>query len=232
MEAFERLLSYLEGLGISVGDRALLRQALAHRSYVNENPDKVQGSNERMEFLGDAVLGLLVTDHLYRTAPDGDEGDLSRRKALLVSEKSLSGYAAHLGIDQALLVGKGEHASGGRGKPSLLADTLEALVGALYLDGGLMVADRVIQDYLETERGYLRGDTPVDPKTRLQEFLQAEARGVADYRVVLETGPDHAKTFGVEVAVNGTPVGKGSGRRKKDAEQSAAQDALRRLRAD
>jgi ribonuclease-3 len=212
-------------------DRDLVRQALAHRSYVNENPGNLPGSNERLEFLGDAVLGLLVTHHLYLTVPHGDEGELSRRKALLVSETSLAGYAMELGVDQAILVGWGERASGGSKKRSLLADAMEAIIGAVYLAGGPEPARRLILHYMSLEEKSLEGRLLADAKTRLQEMLQAAQRGPASYRVVAEEGPDHAKTFRVEVWLEGKPLGQGTGRSKKEAEQEAASSALRRLDA-
>ena len=229
--AFQGLLARLEGLAGMALDRDLVRQALAHRSYVNENPGDLPGSNERMEFLGDAVLGLVVTHQLYLTVPHGDEGELSRKKALLVSEASLAGYAVDLGVDQALLVGRGERASGGSRKRSLLADAMEAVIGALYLAGGLEAARRLILHYMSVKEKTLEGQWLTDAKTRLQEMLQAAQRGPASYRVVAEEGPDHAKTFRVEVWLDGKPLGQGAGSSKKEAEQEAASSALRRLEA-
>lgn len=221
----ERLAALETRLRHHFGDPALLETALTHRSYANE-----QGLNEnyeRLEFLGDAVLDLLTAEWLYRGAPEASEGYLTRRKSHLVSEPILARMADSLGLGELLRLGVGEARSGGDGKPSLLADVLEALIGALYLDGGLGAARRFVESLLEAMGG--EGERRFrDAKSALQEYLQARGRQLPRYVLKATEGPDHAKHFTVECRVRGLVVGVGSGRSKKIAEQAAAEDALRR----
>lgn len=210
-------------LGISV-DRDLLVRALTHRSYAYENGNLP--TNERLEFLGDAVLGLVVTDALYRRHPDLPEGQLAKLRAAVVNMRALADVARALGVGDHILLGRGEETSGGRDKSSILADTLEALIGATYLEHGIVVGaelvhrlvDRLIDASAELGAG-------LDWKTSLQELTATHALGVPEY-VVAEEGPDHAKIFHASVLVGGEVRGKGSGRSKKEAEQQAAATAF------
>lgn len=220
-----RLKSEVEkALGYRFRDPALLALALTHRSYANEQG--LDGHNERLEFLGDAVLGLIAGEWLYREHPDLPEGDLSKLKAYLVSAPALARLSTELAIAQALRVGVGEERSGGRGKRSLLADTTEAVIGALYLDGGLAAARRALEPLLEGELADHAGVFDADTKTRLQEEVQARGWELPEYRLVAEVGPDHDKRFTVECWIQDLAAGTGVGRSKKRAEQRAAAEAL------
>jgi ribonuclease-3 len=215
-------------IGWDVGDAALLHQSLAHRSWCAENPGT--SSNERLEFLGDAVLGLVVTVHLYRTYPAMPEGELAKVRASVVNSSSLAEIASELGIGEALLLGKGEDQSGGREKPSILADATEAVIGALYLDRGWEAAERLVMSLVEDriELG-AAGPGGHDYKTRLQE-LCARAFDQLPVYSVRDEGPDHAKEFEAIVHVSGEAQGTGRGRSKKQAEQAAARQAWEKLR--
>lgn len=202
----------------------LLELALTHRSYANEQ--ELERHNERLEFLGDAVLGLVAARWLYEEHPELPEGELSKRKASLVSAPALAAFSTELGVGRELRLGVGEERSGGRSKPSLLADTLEAVLGAIYLDGGLAPVRKVVTPMLEralAERPRLHEE---DAKTRLQEVVQARGRPLPEYRIVDEVGPDHAKRFVVECYLEDRSAGRGEGRTKKRAEQRAAAQAL------
>ena len=221
MEALE------EKLGYRFANRALLENALTHSSYANENRAKGVQSNERLEFLGDSVLGMVVADYLYRTHPDLPEGDLTRTRAALVCEESLAEVAQVLELGAYLKLGKGEEAGGGRTRPSITADAVEAVLAAVYLDGGIGSARKLIQRFIldkEEEKSASR-----DYKTALQELVQRESGQVLRYQLVGESGPDHAKTFTVQVDLNGRAVGRGEGRSKKEAEQMAARAAIEAL---
>jgi ribonuclease-3 len=214
-------------LGWTVVDDDLLVRSLAHRSWCAENPGI--GSNERLEFLGDAVLGLVVTDHLYRTYPEMPEGELAKVRASVVNSAALAELAAELDIGDALLLGKGEDQSGGRQKPSILADAMEALIGAVYLDQGWPASEimvmRLLGDRIESAAA---GPGGQDYKTRLQE-LCARAFDQLPVYAVTDEGPDHAKVFHAVVHVRGRPEGEGRGRSKKQAEQAAARAAWEAL---
>lgn len=217
-----------ETLGYTFHDRSLLENALTHSSYANENRFKGCQSNERLEFLGDSVLGMVTADYLFRTHPDLPEGDLTRTRAALVCEESLVVVAEELGLGAYLHLGRGEEAGGGRQRPSIRADAVEAVLAAVYLDGGIGSARKIIQKYILSRE--VAGLTkPRDHKTALQELVQRESGQVLRYRLVREEGPDHDKRFFVEVDLNGSPVGAGSGRSKKEAEQMAAKAAIERL---
>ncbi len=216
-------------LGHEFGDRGLLEAALTHRSHANETGGTVH--YERLEFLGDAVLGLVAADWLFRRQPNEAEGELSRLKSAAVSAPALAREAERLGLGAWLRLGIGEERSGGRTKASLLADSLEAVFGALYLDGGLPAARRVIEHYLERGWSAEPGAT-LDAKTTLQELAQGRGWELPVYLVTGETGPDHDRRFEVEVRVGGEIVERGAGRTKKEAQQQAAAAALARLRAD
>lgn len=223
-----------ERLGYHFKDVSLLDLALTHRSRSHEagHPGR---DNETLEFLGDAVIGLVIADHLVDAArPPVIVGALSRRRASLVSEISLAEQAAALGIGEALRLGKGEEGGGGRGKPSLLSDAFEAVIGAIYLDGGLEAAREFIltlfRPHLATRRARA-ASKDLDPKTRLQETLQANGIPAPIYRVIETEGPAHERRFTVEVVVEGKGVGRGSGSSKKSAGVEAARSALRKMKS-
>lgn len=202
----------------------LLEQALTHSSYANERLGGAQMSNERLEFLGDSVLGQVTADHLYRTHPDLPEGDLTRMRAALVCEESLAQVAIGWGLGEHLKLGKGEDQNGGRRRSSILADAVEAILAALYLDGGIAQARRTIRAFIlskEEQTGEGR-----DHKTALQEFVQRTPGHTLRYQLLEETGPDHLKEFHMEVTLDGKQVGTGKGHSKKEAEQQAAKVAL------
>ena len=208
-------------------DTELLENALTHSSCANESRGKLQ-SNERLEFLGDSILGMVVADHLYRNHPDLPEGELTRTRSALVCEESLVEVAQALGLGEYLKLGKGEEAGGGRHRPSIQADAVEAVLAAVYLDGGIGSARKIIQKFILSRE--VAGLTkPRDYKTALQELVQRESGQVLAYQLVGEEGPDHDKRFFVEVDLNGTPVGSGQGRSKKEAEQMAAKAAIGKL---
>lgn len=216
-----------EKLGYTFRDPALLDNALTHSSYANENRAAGAQSNERLEFLGDSILGMVTADYLYRAHPDLPEGDLTRTRAALVCEESLVEVAHAWGLGRFLKLGRGENAGGGRTRPSIQADAVEAVLAAVFLDGGIAPARQIIQTYIldaEAERGRSR-----DYKTALQELVQRESGQVLRYCLVGSSGPDHAKVFAVEVELNGKTVGRGQGHSKKEAEQNAARAAIAAL---
>lgn len=220
------------GIGYAFTDRGLLDQALVHRSYANEHPD-VSTDNERLEFLGDSVLALVVSALLYRRCPALDEGELSRRRSAVVCSDSLVRYARQIELGRYLRLGKGEEASGGRNKPAMLADALEALIGAVYLDSDIETAGEVVRRFVLPDLERIERDGPVvDFKSRLQESLQSLGRGPVRYRVLAETGPDHEKVFSVAVTIGEENVSSGSGRTRKLAEQAAAEQACELLGLD
>lgn len=221
-------------LGMRFQDRALLEMALVHPSYLNElrSPPLEGGSYERLEFLGDAALGLAITLELYRRCPDLPEGHLSVLRSSLVRGSTLAKVARDLGLGQNLVLGKGEEASGGRDRASNLAAAFEALVGAVFMDQGFEKAHEFVLQVMGGEvDGLLADGIPQDPKSRLQELVQREGQVVPTYRLVAEGGPDHLRTFDVEVVMNGQVMGRGQGRRKLDAEKEAARKAIQLLEA-
>lgn len=222
-EAREReLLAFIADSHISIQNLALLNLAFTHRSYANETLEVVD-NNERLEFLGDSVLGVCVADWLFRNLPAKQEGDFSKIKSVVVSEDSLAVVARKLNVDRYLLIGKGEENSGGRTKKALLADCMEALFAACYLDSGFEAAKRFVMENLEVQiRAVLEDDYHRDYKTSLQEYMQKRWRKVPSYRLVKKTGPEHDYTFFVEVDVNGRIFGPARGGNKKEAEQQAA----------
>jgi len=213
-------------LGVAV-EPALLERALTHRSYAYEHGGLP--TNERLEFLGDAVLGVIVTDALYRTHPDLPEGQLAKLRASVVNTRALAGVARSLELGRWLRLGKGEEVTGGNDKSSILADTMEALIGAVYLDRGLDAATRMVRALFDplmkaaTEEG-----AALDWKTSLQELTASRGLGVPEY-VVAESGPDHSKSFTAQARIQGDVRGHGAGRSKKEAEQQAAEAAWRDL---
>lgn len=215
-------------LGHTFNDRSLLTKALTHSSYANENRGRGVESNERLEFLGDAVLGLCAADKLFRSLPGVPEGKMTRLRAQLVCEESLHRAAMELGIGEYIRLGRGEENTGGRLRASILADAMEAIIAAMYLDGGLETARRFIEEHILSGMDDAM-ERIADSKTELQELVQRRSGQHLCYVLLGEEGPDHDKTFTVQVALNGSPIGKGQGRSKKEAEQAAARAALRRL---
>ena len=209
----------------------LLENALYHSSYANEHRGTGISSNERLEFLGDAVLGFVTAEYLYAKHPDMPEGDLTRIRAALVCEESLHEVAQYLGLGKYLRLGRGEELGGGRRRPSILADAVEAVLAAVYLDGGIDEARALIHRILlEKEQEQVVESRRRDCKTELQELVQRKPNQVLHYELVSESGPDHAKVFAVAVTLNGQVVGLGSGHSKKEAEQSAARAALEQMK--
>ncbi|HVF20041.1 MAG TPA: ribonuclease III [Mycobacteriales bacterium] len=210
-------------IGVTIRDRELLRRALTHRSYAYENGGLP--TNERLEFLGDSVLGIVVTDHLYRSFPDLPEGQLAKLRASVVNMTALAEVARSVDLGDWLLLGRGEEYSGGRDKASILADTFEALLGAVYIDRGLTTAAKLVHRFFDQlmAEASTRGAS-LDWKTSLQELAAAQLLGVPEYTVT-ESGPDHAKCFVATSVVAGQEWGIGEGRSKKEAEQRAAEAA-------
>lgn len=229
-----------ERLGYRFSNAALLEQALTHSSAVPElrsadtakaPEDVLPEDNERLEFLGDAVLELLASEYLLAAFPDWSEGQLSKSRARLVNARSLEAAARRLGLGEHLRLGRGEEKTGGRDKPTLLADAFEAVVAAVYLDSGIEPARELLKRVLLEQALEERGERIADPdrKSALQEYLQGRGRPPAEYRVTAESGPDHQKLFEVEVWVSGVRMADGAGSTKKEAEQQAARNALERL---
>jgi ribonuclease-3 len=226
--AIERL---LERLNYRFENPSLLDEALTHKSYLNEAPDLSCRDNERLEFLGDAVLDLMISELFLSRFPEAPEGTLSKLRAKTVSEAALGQVARRLDLGAALQLGRGEELTGGRDKPSLLADALEAVIAAVYLDGGLAAARHVaLPAFAEVIENLSRPEA-ADHKTELQEICQRDFGGLPAYRVLRESGPDHDKQFDVEISIRGEVYGVGTGRSKKEAEQKAARSALEKLRA-
>jgi ribonuclease III len=208
--------------GIRFRELESLNQAFTHRSYAHESTEAGE-NNERLEFLGDSVLGMVVSEYLYQTLTDQAEGELARIKSFVVSEASLSEIAKRLRVDNFILIGKGEEYSGGRSKKAILADCLEAIIGAYYLDSGFEPAERFIHFMLIPEiNKVLENKHAKDYKTLLQEHVQKRMKTYPKYRVVQKTGPDHDKTFWIEVHIGDRSFGAGKGKNKKEAEQEAA----------
>jgi ribonuclease-3 len=210
----------------------LLNLAFCHRSYANECSQKTD-NNEKLEFLGDSVLGLVVSEYLYGILGDRAEGDLARVKSFVVSEDSLADIAKSIRVDNFILIGKGEEYSGGRSKKAILADCMEAIFGALFLDSGMKAAKTFILKYIVPEiNKVLENKHRKDYKTLLQEYIQKKYKSYPKYQMVKRTGPDHDKTFWMEVKVGGKVYGPGKGKNKKEAEQKAAAIAFKDLDID
>jgi len=227
-------LTALQGtLGVSFNNPSLLEQALVHSSYINENPGFTQDSNEKLEFLGDAVLSLIIAGKLYRDFIQFSEGEMTRLRAALVRRETLARIAKALGLGDYLYLGKGEEASGGRSKSSNLASALEAVIATIFLDQGIAITgDFVLRLFdKELQKAVSRGAV-ADYKSRLQELIQARQQGMPVYNLVEAVGPAHNQTFTVEVRVADTVLGRGSGRSKKIAETEAAHSALGQLLSD
>lgn len=214
-------------LGVRFKDASVRQTALTHRSFAFEN--ELSTNNERLEFLGDAVLGIVVTDMAFREFPEMPEGELAKLRAAIVNMGALADVARDLGLGRFILLGKGEEMSGGRNKSSILADALEAMLGAVYLDRGLDAARKLIVRLFRPRMvAYVRGEGERDYKTILQELASADLRALPDYRIT-ERGPDHEKEFTARVYLGGKEWGSGIGRSKKEAEQQAAHEAYVRL---
>jgi len=214
-------------LGVRFKDASVRQTALTHRSYAFEN--ELGTNNERLEFLGDAVLGIVVTDMAFREFPEMPEGELAKLRAAIVNMGALADVARDLGLGRFILLGKGEEMSGGRDKSSILADALEAMLGAVYLDRGLDAARKLIVRLFRPRMiAYVRGEGERDYKTILQELASADLRSLPEYRLT-ERGPDHEKEFTARVLLGGKEWGSGVGRSKKEAEQQAAHEAYVRL---
>ena len=212
-------------IGYRFRNISLLQNALTHSSYANERWHNSLLSNERLEFLGDSVLGMLVAEYLYRTFPDRPEGELTRMRADMVCEKTLANVANSLGLGEHLLLGHGEEQSKGRTRNSILADAMESVIAACFLDGGMEAAEGIVKRFILTEVPVKKMHN-ADYKTALQELVQQKKNQVLAYSLIGESGPDHDKQFVVEVSLNGKPVGQGTGTSKKRAEQMAAQAAI------
>ncbi len=215
-----------ESIEYAFRDRSILLHALTHTSYANENRMGKSGSNERLEFLGDAVLELAVSEYLFEINKEKQEGDLSKTRARLVCEAALANHAEKLNLGEYILMGKGEESTGGRSRASIISDALEALIGAIYLDGGFTKAKEFILKFILKD-----AQSSIfffDSKTILQEEVQKEKKTLS-YIVLSESGPDHQKEFRVAACIDNKEVGYGAGRGKKSAEQEAAYDALKKL---
>lgn len=213
-------------LGVKFKNRQTLHEAFVHRSYMNEFPAEGQESNERLEFFGDAVLSYVVAERLFRDCPECDEGDLTEWRGYLVRRDSLAAFARRLGLGDFLLLGRGEEAAGGRERAQNLASLFEAVVGAIAIDRGLRVSRKFIFDALGEELNLKGRPTPVDPKSKLQEVVQARWQRAPTYRTVHEEGPEHRKVFTVEAQIQGQVLGSGTGHSKQEAEREAAKVAL------
>ncbi len=216
-------------LGLPFSDILLLHRALTHRSYLNEHPDALE-DNERLEFLGDAVLDFLVGAWLYNHFPEMSEGELTRMRSALVRTDTLADFGLKIGLDGVIRLGKGEDEGGGRNRPAILCGAFEALIGALYIEAGFSAVSDFIEPLLEdaAERTLSAHDDH-DAKSRFQEWAQSQGMGTPQYRTVSAQGPDHDKTFQVEVLLDGVVYGRGEGKSKQAAAKEAARDALRSL---
>ena len=213
-------------LGYTYKDKSLLSLALTHSSYANENKNS-HGYNERLEFLGDSVLSIIVSKYLFTHFPKMPEGELSKTRAALVCEKSLAAFAREIELGSVLLLGKGEAQNGGNDRDSILADAFEALIASMYLDGGIEVSEKFVLRFIARQMEEKKVFTAfVDYKTELQEIIQQNKEEKVEYVVVAESGPAHDKSFTVEVHLNSNVIGRGVGKSKKIAEQMAAKEAL------
>lgn len=222
----------VQRLGVQFSDYLLLSRALTHRSYLNEHPEAIE-DNERLEFLGDAVLDFLVGAWLYNRFPEMAEGQLTRMRSALVRTEQLATFSMQLGLNKAMRLGRGESESGGRQRLALLCATFEAFIGALYLDGGIDAVSNFIEPLLESVADQILASGRIqDPKSRLQEWVQARGNSAPTYRTVSAKGPDHDKIFEVEVLINGTKYGHGTGHSKQAAAKVAALQAICALGID
>lgn len=220
--------SFANRLSLPIKDGRLVQRALTHRSFLNEHPEALE-DNERLEFLGDAVLDFVVGAWLYQHFPEMSEGEMTRLRASLVSTEALGEFGAQIEIGKALRMGHGEEEGGGRKRMAMLCNAFEALVGALYLDGGVSAVEKFMDPLLARGVAEIGGESDRDPKSQLQELAQARGQGAPHYSIVAESGPDHSKDFVVEVRVEGKTVGRGEGRSKQSASKAAAREALKKL---
>jgi len=212
-------------------NKTLLKEALTHPSFQKKSLKDKTTNNQRLEFLGDSVLNLIVTEHLYRKLASFSEGKLTKIKSVMVSKITLAKWANHLSLGKNIFMGKGEDLTGGRKKLSILADCFEALLGAIYLDNSLKKAKKIISPFVEAETELIiRGKHEDDYKTLLQEISQKKMKCLPKYFLIKEKGPDHKKTFCIEVKIKKITYATGTGDNKKEAEQNAAQDALKKLK--
>lgn len=225
-----RLKEFQKRVNIQFNNEKLLKQAFTHSSYVNEHRKKPHEDNERLEFLGDAVLELSVSQYLYKKYPLMSEGELTKLRAAIVCEPSLVVFANELSFGEAVLLGKGEEMTGGRTRPALLADVFEAFIGALYLDQGLAPAVDFLEKYVFPKIDAGAFSHVMDFKSQLQEYIQRDGLGTLEYKILAERGPAHSREFVSQVLLNHDMLGEGSGRSKKEAEQHAAQMALSKLK--
>lgn len=225
-----KLQELMNRIGYTFHNPELLQQALTHSSYANESKKRIP-NNERMEFLGDSVLGLVTAEFLFHSVRS-HEGEMTKQRAALVCEKALFGYAKQLGLGDFLLLGRGEKQSGGHERPSILSDAFEAVIAAIFLDGGMEPAKAFILSYLEKEVGMQTKKPFKDYKTTLQEIVQQNPEETLEYVLTGESGPDHNKKFSFGVYLNSNLIGTGTARSKKEAEQKAAQEALRLMGYD
>ncbi len=227
----DQLKKLSKALQIPMGDGQLLNEALTHKSFTHERKMNPNYNNEKLEFLGDSVLGLVISQHVFETYPEVTEGGLSKVKSVIVSAQILSEKAKLLGLGEYLQLGKGEEKSGGRTRPALLADAIEALIGAVYLVGGLPAAKKLILGFLREDVDHVfSGRMEKDYKTLLQEYFQKTQKLAPRYEIIREWGPDHNRNFETSCLVNGKTIATGVGKNKKEAEQVAAQEAIRKLK--
>jgi len=220
-----------QALGIQFTDISLLRKSLVHRSFLNENPGDLIDSNERLEYLGDAVIGLVVAEKLYLDHPDFDEGRMTRLRSALVRREMLARVARSINLGNYLFLGKGEDSSGGRQKTANLSCAMEAVIAAVYIDRGYAETESMVMRLLADEwEKVLNKPAVIDYKSKLQELIQSKKQRIPSYHVTGMEGPDHIKTFSVEVRLGDTVLGSGSGKNKKEAEAEAAREALEKLR--
>lgn len=222
---------FAKQLGYGFSDWSLLKNALTHSSFINESKQQYKYNNERLEFLGDAFFDAIISEYLYNRLSEVEEGELTKTRAIIVCERSLAQCGQRLGIGEYLRLGKGEEHTGGRKRQSIIADAMEAVIGAIFLDGGWEAARSfVLNSFSNTIEAALNGTLYSDYKTEFQERMQAMGENTIHYLVEKESGPDHDKTFYVLLTVGDQPAGRGSGRSKKEAEQNAAKAALTRMK--
>ncbi|MBS4539766.1 ribonuclease III [Clostridium sp. D2Q-11] len=229
-ERKQKLIKFQEVINYKFDDIKLLNRALTHSSFANEYKKFNLRYNERLEFLGDSVLGLIVSDYIFNNYKDYPEGELTKIRALVVCEPSLAAISKKIDLGRFLLLGKGEESTGGRDRTSILSDAFEAVIGAVYIDGGIEVSRKfILENLLDTIKEAVKGEILLDYKTELQELIQKSNNCCIEYRVIKEEGPDHNKRFFVEVLNNNSVLGRGEGSSKKEAEQEAAKSALKKV---
>lgn len=228
-DMLKRLRRFLKEFSLDFNNEALLKQAFTHSSYVNEHRRRIHEDYERLEFLGDAVLELLISQYLFKRFPDMSEGDMTKMRASIVCETALVQFASELSFDEKIFLGRGEEATGGRKRPALLADVFEAFIGALYLDQGLDDVAHFLETVVYPKINEGAFSHVMDFKSQLQETVQRKNLGELQYDVVTEKGPAHHREFFSKVLLNGSTIGTGKGRSKKESEQFAARKALEQL---